>query len=81
MGTRAAMIAGVSIGVRRTAPLGNLPLDFSQIDLEGRTILVKGTQAKTRKRRVVAIADNLLAWLKPLARVQKVQRASRGCFR
>ena len=31
---------------------------------------MKGSKAKTRKRRVVAISDNLLAWLEPLARAE-----------
>lgn len=69
--THAEMIAGISIGLfgglRRSEICA---LDWSEIDLEGRTIVVKGTKAKTRKRRVVAVADNLLAWLKPLAHAE-----------
>jgi len=68
---RAEMVAGVSIGLfgglRRSEICA---LDWSEIDLEGRTIVVKGTKAKTRKRRVVAISDNLLAWLEPLAHAE-----------
>ena len=67
--TRTEMIAGLSIGLfgglRRSEICA---LDWSEIDIAGRTIVVKGTKAKTRKRRVVAISDSLVDWLKPLAR-------------
>ena len=67
--SRPEMTAGISIGLfcglRRSEICG---LDWSEIDLDGRTVIVKGTKAKTRKRRVVMMSDNLLAWLKPLAR-------------
>ena len=63
------MIAGVAIGLFAGLRRSELcALDWSEIDLQGRTIVVQGTKAKTRKRRVVVVSDNLLAWLKPLAR-------------
>jgi len=40
-------------------------LDWSEVDLENRTIEVKGIKAKTRQRRLVHIEDNLLNWLVP----------------
>ena len=36
-----------------------------EVDLENRTIEVKGIKAKTRQQRLVHIADNLLEWLTP----------------
>jgi integrase len=69
--SRPEMIVGVAIGLfgglRRSEICA---LDWSEIDLEGRTIVVKGTKAKTRKRRVVSVSDNLLDWLKPFAQAQ-----------
>ncbi len=41
-------------------------LDWSEIDLEQKLIHVKGWKAKTRRRRVVGIADNLLLWLRQI---------------
>ena len=40
-------------------------LDWVELDREHRTIEVKGIKAKTRQRRLVSIADNLLGWLTP----------------
>jgi integrase len=63
------MIAGVAIGLFAGLRRSEIcALDWSEIDLQARTLVVQGTKAKTRKRRVVTISDNLLAWLKPLAR-------------
>ncbi len=63
------MIAGIAIGLFAGLRRSEIcALDWSEIDLEGRTIVVQGTKAKTRRRRVVAISDNLYAWLKPLAK-------------
>jgi integrase len=42
-------------------------LDWSEVDLAERLIRVSAEKSKTRKRRVVAITDNLAAWLAPLA--------------
>ena len=61
------MVAGIAIGLfagLRTSELCSL--DWAQIQLGQRCIIVTGAKAKTRQRRVVAISDNLLAWLTPL---------------
>lgn len=39
-------------------------LEWSEIDLENKTIEVKAIKAKTRQRRIVDISDNLLTWLR-----------------
>jgi integrase len=39
-------------------------LDWSEVDLEGGHIEVKAAKAKTQRRRLVPVADNLRAWLK-----------------
>ena len=39
-------------------------LDWSEVDMEGGHIEVKAAKAKTQRRRLVPIADNLRAWLK-----------------
>lgn len=41
-------------------------LDWSEIDLEDGHIEIKAVNAKTAQRRIVAISDNLKAWLLPL---------------
>lgn len=43
-------------------------LDWSEIDLAGRLIHVRAENAKTAQRRLVAISDNLAAWLAPHVR-------------
>jgi len=64
---RREMLAPIAIGLFAGLRRSELcSLDWSEIDLESKTIVVEGTKAKTRKRRVVTITDNLLAWLKPL---------------
>jgi integrase len=61
------MVAGVAIGLFAGLRASELcSLDWAQIDLAERCIIVTGAKAKTRQRRVVAISDNLLAWLTPL---------------
>ncbi len=55
-----ALAIGLFAGLRRSEFFA---LDWSEIDLENRTIEVKGIQAKTRQRRLVTISENLLAWL------------------
>jgi integrase len=57
-----ALVIGLFAGLRRSEFFA---LDWSEIDLEQRTIEVKGFKAKTRQRRVVHIADNLHEWLVP----------------
>jgi integrase len=48
----------------RTAELQRL--DWSEIDLDRGFITVAASKAKTRRRRLVPISDNLKSWLKPL---------------
>ena len=43
-------------------------LDWSEVDIEGGYIEVKAAKAKTQRRRLVPIADNLRAWLKDHAK-------------
>ena len=57
-----ALATGLFAGLRRSELFA---LDWSEIDHEHRTIEVKGIKAKTRQRRLVSVADNLLAWLNP----------------
>ena len=48
----------------RTSEL--LVLDWSEISAS--EIVIRGAKAKTRQRRIVAISENLAAWLQPLRR-------------
>jgi integrase len=57
-----ALAIGLFAGLRRSELFA---LDWSEIDHKHRTIEVKGIKAKTRQRRLVSVADNLLAWLNP----------------
>ncbi|MGA3283409.1 MAG: tyrosine-type recombinase/integrase [Verrucomicrobiota bacterium] len=57
-----ALAIGLFAGLRRSELFA---LDWSEINRQHRTIEVKGIKAKTRQRRLVSIADNLLAWLNP----------------
>jgi len=57
----AAPIAiGLFAGLRRSEICA---LDWSEIDLEARTLEVKAAKAKTRQRRIVTIQENLVEWL------------------
>jgi integrase len=56
---------GLFAGLR---PVELLELDWSNLDLEQGTIAVTSTISKTRDHRYVTIADNLKAWLAPLAK-------------
>jgi integrase len=58
----AALAIGLFAGLRRSEFFA---LNWSEVDLEHRTIEVKGIKAKTRQRRLVHIADNLLDWILP----------------
>jgi len=58
----AALAIGLFAGLRRSE---FFLLDWSEIDLDRRTIEVKGIKAKTRQRRLVHMEDNLLEWLVP----------------
>src|SRR5690348_8587436 len=44
-------------------------LDWDEISLEDRHIEVTAAKAKTSRRRIVAISDNLHEWLKPYAKM------------
>ena len=59
-----AVSIGLFAGLRRSEFFA---LDWSEIDLEHRTIEVKGINAKTRQRRFVRVSENLLDWLRPHA--------------
>ena len=53
-----ALATGLFAGLRRSELFA---LDWPEVDHEDRTIEVKGIKAKTRQRRLVSVADNLLA--------------------
>ncbi len=44
-------------------------LDWSEVDFESGHIEVTAAKAKTAKRRLVPISDNLAAWIRPLAQI------------
>lgn len=50
-------------------------LDWSAVDLEAGTVIVAGSQAKTRRRRVVDLCPNAVAWIK----ASKVTRKGAIC--
>jgi integrase len=43
-------------------------LDWSEVDFEGRSIIVSARKAKTRQRWVITIRENLSSWLRPYVR-------------
>ena len=45
-------------------------LDWSEVDFDSGLIEVTAAKAKTRKRRNVPIAENLAAWIRPLAKLR-----------
>lgn len=57
-----SLAIGLFAGLRRSEFFA---LDWSEIDLEHRTIEVKGVKAKTRQRRLVHISENLHEWPVP----------------
>lgn len=61
----APIAIGLFAGLRRSEICA---LDWSEIDLKAHHIEVKGIKAKTRQRRLVAVSENLLAWLTPHAK-------------
>jgi integrase len=42
-------------------------LDWSEVDLEGGHVEVTASKAKTARRRLIPISENLAAWIQPLA--------------
>ncbi len=57
-----ALTISLFAGLRRSEFFA---LDWAEIDLQSRTIEVKGIKAKTCQRRLVRITDNLIEWLMP----------------
>ncbi len=51
---------GLFAGLRRSELCA---LEWPEVDVDARTIEVKGVKAKTRQRRIVSISDNLASWL------------------
>ncbi|HWB02804.1 MAG TPA: site-specific integrase [Verrucomicrobiales bacterium] len=62
-GIRAALAIGLFAGVR-DAELQRM--DWSAVDFENDTIIVKATVAKLAQRRTIPMRPNLRAWLEPL---------------
>ncbi len=62
---RAALAIGAFCGLR-TAELARL--DWSEVQLAERVIIIGADKAKTASRRTVPISDNCAAWLAPLVR-------------
>jgi integrase len=56
-------------------------LDWQEVDLERRHIEVKAAKAKTAQRRLVAISDNLVAWLGPHRKLAGPVRPSISTYR
>ncbi|GAA5139247.1 hypothetical protein GCM10023213_19620 [Prosthecobacter algae] len=55
------VVLGLYAGLR---PAEIARLDWSAVDLEAATVVVAGSQAKTRRRRIVDLSENAVAWLK-----------------
>ena len=68
---RASIAIGAFAGLRR-AEIGRL--NWSNIKIERGFIEVSAANSKTAQRRLVAISDNLKAWLAPLERATQEQR-------
>jgi len=45
-------------------------LDWSEVDFESRHIEITAAKSKTSRRRLVPIAENLAAWIQPLAKLR-----------
>lgn len=56
---------GLFAGLRRSELQ---KLDWSEVDLDGGHIEVTSAKAKTKKRRLIPISENLAAWIRPLAK-------------
>ncbi len=61
-----ALAIALFAGLRRSE---YFVLDWSEIDFKQRTIEIKALKAKTRQRRLVAISDNLAAWLETYQKI------------
>lgn len=48
--------------------IAKMPLDWSHFDWEQKLIHITDDTAKTGQNRIVPLSDNLIAWLKPIAR-------------
>ena len=69
MGCLPEMVAPIAIGLFAGLRRSEIcSLDWSEIDLEAKTIEVKAAKAKTRQRRIVTIRENLWEWLQKPAR-------------
>jgi site-specific recombinase XerD len=67
--TDSEMVSGIAVGLFAGLRRSEIcALDWSEINLATQEIEVKGIKAKTRQRRIVSIADNLLEWLRPYQR-------------
>jgi integrase len=62
---RASIAIGAFAGLRLSEREG---LDWQEVDVENRTIEVLARNAKSARRRIVKISENLAAWLTPLAK-------------
>jgi integrase len=60
LGMLAYVAIGLFAGLRRSELCA---LEWSEVDIQARTIEVKGAKAKTRQRRIVTISENLAGWL------------------
>ena len=62
---RACVTIGLFAGLR---PTEMTRLDWAQVQLNNRVILVNADASKTSQKRFADISENLLAWLQPIAR-------------
>ena len=61
-----AILPGVAVGLFAGLRRSEIcSLDWNEVNLAERTLVVLGKKAKTRQRRVVSITDNLFRWLGP----------------
>jgi integrase len=72
-----ALLNATSDSIRATVAIGAFAglrlserekLDWREVDIENRSIEVKAENAKSARRRIVKISENLAAWLTPLAK-------------
>ena len=60
---------GIFAGLRPENELGRL--DWSKINLASRKIIVEAKNAKTKKKRLVPISENLAAWLETVSEAER----------